>query len=150
MAKRLQRRTLSSNASSARLQTRTTLRADNTGRNTGVCTVSILSPRCQPTNIAMRRRRRRTHLSSPVEISSVPIFRVGMETPRTDDRPLAPLHDTRQVGIQYGHLVNSLLPTQPTAHSGRHQWGVPWDRFVSNLVNLPSHLVGKLGDVALA
>jgi len=27
--------------------------------------------------------------------------------------------------------------------------GADMDRFISNLVNLPSHLVGKLGDVAL-
>lgn len=102
--------------------------------------------------IAMRYRREKTHLSNPWDISSVPIFRVGMETPRTDGRPLA-LHDTRQVGIQDGNLVNSLLKAfyqlnpqhTPGATSGACHGTV-----VSDLVNLPSHLVGKLGDVALA
>jgi hypothetical protein len=52
--------------------------------------------------MAMRRWRKERICPAPWDISSAPIFRVGMETPRTDGRPLAPLHDTRQVGIQDG------------------------------------------------
>lgn len=73
-------------------------------------------------------------------LSLEPVWR-----PRAGGRPLAPLHDTRQVEI-YDRIslmafAHSILRAPPV--------GRAMDRFVSNLVNLPSHLVGKLGDVAL-
>lgn len=149
MAKRLQCRTLSSNASSARLQTRTTLRVENTARNKRMLVSCRFFHFDAEKTIAMRYRREKNASVQPRGIFLVCLSLESVWRPPE----LMALHDTRQVGIQDGNLVNSLLKAfyqlnpqhTPGATSGACHGTV-----VSNLVNLPSHLVGKLGDVALA